>query len=98
MMKTCMKILTNPSILKPNYRVTKIGEITAIPSLMSLDKQIFIFDKDDTIVPLHEFRVNSVSTSIVLSRIVKDEDKKAYVVSNSVHEKNLFVTYFSSNE
>lgn len=52
-MRMLVKIIKNPSILKPNYRVTKIGEITAIPSLMSLEKQIFIFDKDDTIVPLH---------------------------------------------
>lgn len=57
MYKILISILNNKSLLIPNYRVKNVSTILNIEELMGENKKIFIFDKDDTLVSLHQFKV-----------------------------------------
>lgn len=57
MYKILISILNNKSLLVPNYRVKNVSTILNIEELMGENKKIFIFDKDDTLVSLHQFKV-----------------------------------------
>ena len=59
MIKILVAVLGNRSLLVPTYKLDNVSQILNIPELMSPDKKIFIFDKDDTLVSLHEFQVTN---------------------------------------
>lgn len=51
MMKILFTVLTNKSILVPTHRLNNVADIINNQEL--INKQKYIFDKDDTLVPLH---------------------------------------------
>jgi predicted HAD superfamily phosphohydrolase YqeG len=55
---------------------------------------VFIFDKDDTLVGLHEFKITNEGTAKLLT-VLKRGGKEVYIVSNSVRTKGLTVSYLS---
>jgi predicted HAD superfamily phosphohydrolase YqeG len=96
MLKIILAVLKNKPVFNPNYQLNSANEILNIPKLVNSDKKIYIFDKDDTLVPLHEFKVTCPLTTKLLVSL-KEGGKKVYVVSNSVKNHGHYLTYLDGN-
>lgn len=48
-----MAVLKNRPVFNPTHQLNGVSEMLNVPTLMNADKKIYIFDKDDTLVPLH---------------------------------------------
>ena len=84
MLKTIYNICKNPTLIKPNYRLQAVPEILSMKDRLTVN--YVIFDKDDTLVPLHEFEVKDQR---IIETIVELREMgiKVFVVSNSVKQK-----------
>lgn len=60
MLKILLSVIKNPALLKPDLALTNTSNIYShlttpqdTPNQQIKDSKIWIFDKDDTLVPLH---------------------------------------------
>lgn len=95
MFRILSSILSNKSILVPTHQIKSVGDMTRIKGLID-NHQTFIFDKDDTLVPLHEFTVLDPGILKTLS-LLREKNKNVLVVSNSVKTSGRTVTFQSEN-
>ena len=71
MFKILISLLYNRKLFKPNLHVSSVVELESNPSIKESMKKVrvILFDKDDTLVPLHEFEVkdkNVIETLVSL--------------------------------
>ena len=59
MLKIFISLLYNRKLFKPNLHVSSVVELESNPTVKkSMEKvRVVLLDKDDTLVPLHEFEV-----------------------------------------
>ena len=71
MFKILTSLLYNRKLFKPNLHISSVVELESNPTIKeSMEKvRVILFDKDDTLVPLHEFEVkdkNVIETLVSL--------------------------------
>lgn len=68
MWRLAYHVLTKNNQLKPDLRLPDVSRITQDPAVSDQLKnvKVFLFDKDDTLVPLHSFQVKDPKIALAL--------------------------------